>query len=231
MIAVLSNLISEQFEKATGIKTYPLKPYSRLDLPIATHADMLLCVLDNTMFCYKDYCLKNIDLFNMIKEQGYKIVTVEKKCERIYPNDISLNVLVIGKNLFCNKKYTAKEILEYAENNNYKTINVKQGYSACSTLVINDRLAITADVGIKIALEKENISVLLISSEGIKLEGYNCGFIGGSGAVLNNIAYFFGSIKNHPDFNKINKLLLENNIRIFEIIPYDVYDFGGVKLF
>ena len=63
MIAVLSELISTNFEKASGIKALPLKPYSKLDLPVSSHADMLLCVIDKNVFCYKDYYNENIDLF------------------------------------------------------------------------------------------------------------------------------------------------------------------------
>ncbi len=231
MIAVLSNLISEQFEKSTGIKALSLKPYSKLDAPVSTHADMLLCVIDNTVFCYKEYYLENIDLFNTIEQEGYNIIKVEKECSKKYPNDIALNALVIDKKLFCNEKYTANEIIEYAKNNDYKIINVNQGYSACSTLVVDKAYAITADAGMKIALEKENINLLFISGEGIKLPGYNCGFIGGSGIVIDDKAYFFGNIKKHHDFEKMKKIFDNKKIGIFEIIPNDVCDFGGVKIF
>jgi len=160
MIAVLSHLISEQFEKATGIKALPLKPYQRLDAPVAAHADMLLCVIEKNLFCYKDYYQENIGLFNKIEKEGYKVIQIEKECNKLYPKDIALNVLIIGNMLFCNKKYTASEILEFAEKNKYIIINVNQGYSACSTLVVDKKTVITADIGIKRALEKENIEPL-----------------------------------------------------------------------
>lgn len=231
MIAVLSSLISKKFEQFTGIRALPLKPFSKLDLPVSTHADMLLCVLDNRVFCYKDYFFDNVSLFEGLMQKNYQITIIDKDCKKKYPNDIALNVLVIGKTLFCNEKYTANEILTYAKDREYKIINVKQGYSACSTFVIDKKHAITADMGMKRALEKENIDVTLISNEGIKLDGYNYGFIGGSGVIIDDTAYFFGNIKTHPDFEKIRKALDNKNIKIFSILPNDVYDFGGIKLF
>jgi len=231
MIAVLSHLISEQFEKATGIKALPLKPYQRLDAPVAAHADMLLCVIEKNLFCYKDYYQENIGLFNKIEKEGYKVIQIEKECNKLYPKDIALNVLIIGNMLFCNKKYTASEILEFAEKNKYIIINVNQGYSACSTLVVDKKTVITADIGIKRALEKENIEVHLICAKEIKLPGYDCGFIGGSGVVIGDTLYTFGSISNLSDAVKIENALTGKNIKIKEIIPDDVCDFGGVKIF
>lgn len=231
MIAVLSNLISEQFEKCTGIKSLSLQPYASLDLPVSTHADMLLCVIDKSVFCYETYYQENFDLFKQIESAGYSIIRVERECSKRYPRDIALNVLVIDKILFCNKRYVASEILNYAKENCYKIIDVKQGYSACSTMIIDKKNVITADNGMRMALEKEKIKVHFISSEGIKLPGYNCGFIGGSGVVAENKAYFFGSIEKHPDYEKIKNVFDDKKIKIIEIIPDDVCDFGGVKIF
>ena len=230
MIAVLSELASEQFEKSTGIKALSLKPYNKLDVPVASHADMLICVIDKTVFCYKDYYSSNITIFNAIKECGYDIVITEKECGSKYPNDIALNVLVADRKIFCNKKHTAREIIDFATVNGYKIIDVKQGYASCSTLLIDKSLAITADKGMKKALDSENIDTLLISNEGIKLRGYNCGFIGGTGVSMNDKVYLFGNIKNHPSYKTILDAIEKKGLSIIEVVSNDLYDFGGVKL-
>ena len=130
--------------------------------------------------------------------------------------------------LLCVKR---SEVDEFAEKNKYIIINVNQGYSACSTLVVDKKTVITADIGIKRALEKENIEVHLICAKEIKLPGYDCGFIGGSGVVIGDTLYTFGSISNLSDAVKIENALTVKNIKIKEIIPDDVCDFGGVKIF
>ena len=228
MLAILSTQIANEFAKITGIETLPLEEYSRLDAPVSSHADMLICKIENTVFCYKDYYLDNKSLFEKI-ENNYKVVTVSKKCFKDYPNDIGLNVLVIGKSIFSRLDSTAKEILDYAKEKGYKLVNVNQGYSACSTLVINDKSAITSDISIYKALINEGFRALLVSSNDILLKGYNCGFIGGAGGVYNNTAYFFGDISLHCDYSRILSFLEENNCQIKSILSGGVYDFGGIK--
>ena len=231
MIVAISCLISEKFEKITGIKTCSLKPYNRLDLPVDTHADMLMCVIETNVYCYREYYEQNLEAFESIKDLGYNVITINKECGSMYPNDVALNALVVGKKIFCNIKCIAEEIIAFAKQSGYKIIDVKQGYSACSTFVVNEKQVITADSGMQKALESEDIKVLLISSAGIKLSGYNCGFIGGSGFAYNNNAYFFGNIKAHPSYNKIKNLFDESNVNIVELSSNDLYDYGGAKLF
>lgn len=227
MIALISNKIAEKFKNATGIKTLGLKPYGKLDKPVNSHADMLICLIDKTIFCYSDYYDQNIDLFSHIK--GHTIIKSTHQCKANYPYDIGLNVLVIGNRIFCKRNYVASEILEYANNNKYKIVDVKQGYSCCSTLVVDENSAITSDKRMYDVLTKEGIDTLLISTNDIKLEGYNCGFVGGCGCFLGKTAYFFGSVEKLREKNEIEQWLKNKNCEIASIFQGDVSDFGGVK--
>ena len=166
MIALLSTQVANEFAKKTGIEVLALKEYSRLDTPVSSHADMLICKIENTVFCYEDYYLENRSIFEKI-ENNYKVVKVSKNCSRKYPNDVGLNALVIGKKIFSRLDSTAKEIVDYAEENGYKLVNVNQGYSACSTLVLNEGSAITTDISIYKALINEGCSALLVTSESL----------------------------------------------------------------
>jgi N-dimethylarginine dimethylaminohydrolase len=231
MIAVVSENIKEMFEKVSKIKTYGLKPFKSLDIPVATHADMLICKIENCVFCYETYYSENKELFDVIEKSGYKIIPVKKECRKNYPGDIALNVLIMGKTLFCKKENTADEILRFAEEKGYKIINVKQGYAACSTVVLNENHAITTDKTIEKALKNENIDVIYVPTDNIKLTGYNCGFIGGASGVSDKNFFLFGSIENLNKKDEIKKILKNLNFRITEILTSDIYDFGGVKFF
>ena len=231
MIAVLSEKISEEFEKITKIKSFGLKSFENLDFPVNTHADMLICKIENTVFCYEKYYYSNKEIFDNIESLGYKINLVSKECNKNYPNDIALNVLVMGKTIFCKVKNTANELLTFAKENGYKIVDVKQGYSACSTLVLDENHAITIDKTIEKALKNENKEVILISSENIRLDGYNCGFIGGSCGVYDNKFFIFGKLDRISEHEKIEKLLKKLNFEKTEILNGEVYDFGGVKFF
>ncbi|MBQ8545529.1 MAG: hypothetical protein IJ437_01150 [Clostridia bacterium] len=228
MVAVLSEQVAKAFEEKTKIKVISLPPYDKLDAPVSSHADMLMCVIDNNIFFYKDYYQKNSVLFKGVSEK-YNVILTEKECKSDYPYDIGLNVLVIGKKIFCNKKHTAKEILDYANTSGYEIIDVKQGYSACSTLVINDNCAITGDKGMQKALEKECIKTTLISPNKIALNGYNHGFIGGSVGVSQNKLYFFGEVENIDEFAQIFSILKREKCEYIPIFSGKVCDFGGIK--
>ena len=229
MKALVSYQIAKRLSEALGIDVIPLNAYKCLDSPVASHADMLFCVLDKTVFCYEDYVKEN-NLYEILVNEGYDIVFVAKECQCEYPNDISLNALVMGKTIFSATNHTAKEILNYANENGYKTVNIKQGYSACSTLVIDENHAVTSDKGIYKALLEENKHALLIDNKDITLPGYNCGFIGGASGVINHNVVVFGDVSTLCDYDAILEFLRPLEKNIISISQGRVYDFGGFKL-
>ena len=116
-----------------------LMPYSRLDNPVSSHADMLINIIEDRIFCYEDYYLENKSVFKRAEDIGYSIVKCTPPASSSYPEDIGLNTLVIGKKIFGNVKHLSKELVFFANENGYELINVKQGYTACSTLVLNEK--------------------------------------------------------------------------------------------
>mgnify|MGYP006390214979 CR=1 FL=1 len=54
--------------------------------------------------------------------KDYTIVKVDKICQKEYPKDVGLNCLVIGNLLISKNEATAKEILDFAHENDYKII-------------------------------------------------------------------------------------------------------------
>ncbi len=216
-------------ENHCSVQPLSLMPYSSLDTPVQSHADMLVFIMEGKIFTYKEYYEQNKKVFDEAKKEGYELVFVSKICGREYPNDIALNVLRVGKLLFSNLKHTAVEILEYAGECDYRLVNVKQGYSACSTLVLNESTIITADKSIYDASLRNGIDALLVESGGITLEGYDYGFIGGASFVIDKNVYFLGEIKNHPSYEKIKDKIKSVGMEIFEIMSGNVCDFGGIR--
>lgn len=228
--AFVSCDVARVLEKHRLVQPLSLMPYSSLDTPVNSHADMLVFIMERKIFTYKDYYEQNKAVFDEAIKEGYELVLVSKICDREYPNDIALNALRVGKSLFANLKHTALEILEYAGECGYSLINVKQGYTACSTLVLNESTIITADKSIYEASLRNGIDALLIENGGITLEGYDYGFIGGASLVIDKNVYFLGEIKNHPSYEQIKDKIKSVGMEIFEIMSGNVCDFGGIRL-
>lgn len=228
---ILANFqISDSLAKTTGLDVIPLYPYKRLDEPVSAHADMLFAIIKDTIFCYKDYLDDYPILKEAIASSNYRLSYADIACAREYPQDIGLNVLVMGNHIFCNQEFTAGNLLEYAKGLNYKIVNVKQGYSACSTLVLNDNTAITTDVGIKKAIEGVGKKALLIPSDDIHLPPYSCGFIGGASGKIGNAVYVFGNLDTLKHADEIRAMIQASGCTPFEIPLGRVYDFGGIKV-
>ena len=140
-----------------------------------------------------------------------------------YPSDIAYNVAIMGKRMICNKKYTDKKILDLWSG---EIINVRQGYSKCSILVVDENSLITSDNGIYETLKGNNMNVLKIRTGYIELPGQNYGFIGGAGGKLaENLIAFTGDITTHPDYDKICGFCKNSGVDIYSLgknVPIDI---------
>ena len=149
--------------------------------------------------------------------------------EAPYPKDILLNAARVGDKLFCNIKYTAKQILNHAEENNIKIINVKQGYTKCSVCIVNENAIITADSEIYKKAKENNFDALLIKQGYIDINGYNYGFIGGcAGKTDKDKLAFTGDISKHPDYHAIKSFINSQKIDIVILSGDALYDIGGI---
>ncbi len=192
--------------------------------PEQKHADMQVLQINNEIFILNE-C-------NILKEKlkNKSLHLCSKNAGKSYPQNILLNFLYLNNTLYGKMSAIDDNLLGYCELNNIKTVNVNQGYSRCSVLVINDNAVITSDVSLKNALEENGVEVLHILSGNIVLDGFDYGFIGGaSGKIDNDTILFFGNVKNHPDYNRIKDFCFKykKNIKILcEYLP--LTDIGGI---
>ena len=193
-----------------GYEIIPTKKINTFLEPEQYHADMQI-------LCKKN---KVITLDDCIKKPG-----------KNYPENILLNCLYHNNKLYGKLSATDSSVREYCRENNIETVNVNQGYTRCSTLVVNDKAVITADKSIEKGMKNNGVEVLLISAGNIVLEGFDYGFIGGASFSDNNTIYFFGDITKHPDYNKIKEFTSKHN-SIIEILckTQPLTDIGGAVL-
>ena len=193
-----------------GYEIIPTKKINTFLEPEQYHADMQI-------LCKKN---KVITLDDCIKKPG-----------KNYPENILLNCLYHNNKLYGKLSATDSSVREYCRENNIETVNVNQGYTRCSILVVNNKAVITADKSIEKAMKNNGVEVLLISAGKIVLEGFDYGFIGGASFSDNNTIYFFGDITKHPDYNKIKEFTSKHN-SIIEILckTQPLTDIGGAVL-
>ena len=223
MIAYLSQNADKRIFDAfrrEGFDAVPLAPFSALSHPVDTHADMLLCDVGDTVFVHEDY---------QLELKGFKnIVKINEEISSKYPNDVLLNVAIVGKNAFANVKFASKSVLEHLKSNGFAIHHVSQGYAHCSTCIVSDCAIITADVGIFETARKTGLDALLISSRGISLPPYEYGFIGGACGSHEGKIYFCGSLKYHPDGDKIRDFCVKHGKAVIELCDAPLMDVGGI---
>lgn len=147
-----------------------------------------------------------------------------------YPFDIHLNAVTLKDYFIHSLKYSDETILSLL--NNRMKINVKQGYTKCSSLVVNDNSIITSDKSIYNALMPHGLDVLLISPGNIKLPGLNCGFIGGcTGLIDHNKLAIYGNLDFHPEGKEIKEFLKKHNVETIYLNDGPLIDRGSILSF
>ena len=186
----------------------PSKNIDSVPIPERKHADMQLLRIKNTVFTLKD----------CIRQPGSS-----------YPDNVLLNGLFLDGKLYGKMSAIDPIVLDYCSAEQIPVINVNQGYTRCSTLIINEHAAITADSSIANALKYNGVEVLQISPGHILLEGYDYGFIGGAGFCDGESVIFFGDISRHPDYQLI-RTFCEKQHRTIRVICKEnpLTDIGGV---
>jgi len=189
------------------------------------HPDMHICHLGGKkVVVYKE----DNYICSELLRRGFDVIFAETKKTKKYPSCAALNVCFIGKILLCNKKAADKSIVSFAEQNGYRIIDCKQGYSRCSTLVVSQNAVITDDVSVYKSL-KDEIDVLVVSKCNIILEGNRQGFIGGcAGHIDKNKLAFFGNIETHPDFLKIDAFLTKHGVEYVSLGSDKLCDVGTI---
>lgn len=207
----------------------PIVVHSCYDIApaVSSHPDMLFHHLGGNKIVY----YKNADktVIKRLTELCFEMIASKAHLKQNYPYDIALNSARVDNYLFCLEGYTDKEILNYCAKSSVHIINVKQGYTKCSTCVVDEASIITSDIGIAKRADECGVAALLINHGFIKLKGYDEGFIGGCcGKIDKNKILFIGNLKNHKNCVEIKEFLKERKIEIEVISDSNLCDVGSI---
>lgn len=197
-----------------------LPPLPDMPAPVASHADILTFMFEDTLYLYDSYYRAHGQLFSGLHVRIFPLALKAGA----YPLDAQLDILPFKGKMLARKELLPEKLKELA-----LTVDVRQGYARCSSLVLEDAV-ITADRSVGGVVEKEGGSVLLIQPGGIALPGYNCGFIGGASAVVGDTVLFFGDPHTHPDGERICRFIRRKGYTVKALSEGILTDYGGITV-
>ncbi len=212
--------------ESVNISVIAVDPCSNLPEGISSHADLQILHLGENKILTAS-CSKKCK--NVLENSGFSEVESEKALNSVYPDDCLINVAILGNKVIANTKIIDKELTDFVNSKNMEVIGVKQGYAKCSSLIVAEDAIITADRGIAEAAEDHGIEVLIINDENIYLKGFDKGFIGGCGGMIEkHLLGTSGDFKTLKDFNNIKDFLRNRNIYLENLGGHNVIDIGGI---
>ena len=191
------------------------------------HVDIQLNILDKKS--KKIIINRNIDenFKKKLSDLNITYIESEESLKSTYPNNIFLNALILEDYFIHNLAFSDKNLLKHQ--NDKTLINVKQGYTKCSCLPVNNKALITSDVGIHNTLSKYGFDILLIPPGDIILKGLNYGFIGGSGGLINDETMaFFGNLKYYKYGHEVKAFLKKHNVKPIYLSDEKLHDRGSL---
>lgn len=145
-----------------------------------------------------------------------------------YPENIGFNAVCLDKYFIHNLKYTNPRLKAQVSELGLIAVNVKQGYTKCSCVVVNGNSIITADEGIyKVLSDYSDINVLKISAGYVSLYGCEYGFLGGASGKVGDTLFFNGDLSKHPDCEDIVAFSESFGVKV-KWFDYPLEDIGSI---
>ena len=149
----------------------------------------------------------------------------------VYPKDVLYNAVVTERFMICNTKTVSPELIKAAKGlyPDIELINVKQGYTKCNVIPVDESHFITEDSGIFKAVSGLGGAECLLSEPGhVMLPGYDRGFIGGCCGRIGDDIWFNGDITLHPDYEKIRTMIENCGLGIRYVPGMPLVDIGSI---
>lgn len=217
--------LAKHFDTVFSLPDDPL-----IDAPVADHPDMIMAIVEDELIVHSSYYKANKSIIDGIAEYGkLTVITTDQHRSAKYPADVGLNALIGGGYVFGRKDSLAPELIESAKRHGMSTLNVNQGYAACTSTFI-DGAVYTNDPSIRAVAMSVGIPTFSSESIEIHLEGYDKGFIGGCSGAIGRTLFITGSLAQTKGSQELREILKNNCIEVVELGDFPLEDFGGIKV-
>ncbi len=145
-----------------------------------------------------------------------------------HPHLAAYNAAGTGALLIHHTPFSEETILQHYRNQ--EIINVTQGYTRCSTLLLDSTHLITSDEGIATRCRKAGKQVCTVSPQEIVLPGLPYGLFGGCCGLSGKTVLIAGSLKYLAEGEKIRHFIADAGFQIRELKEAVPQDLGGIFL-
>ena len=190
---------------------------------ISGHPDIFLCQFGNTIVFAPNAPRNVVDQVFKRKKFG---IRGKLPLGIKYPETAWYNAVITDRFLIHNKNYTDKGILNTFPDR--VVIHTPQAYTRCNLIALDDSHYITSDKGIAKLLLRNEVKVLYVSPQGIKLKGFRNGFFGGCCGVYNNTLFINGSLTHFWYGDYVKEFVAEAGFSIIELYDGPLFDGGGI---
>ncbi|MBQ3404894.1 MAG: hypothetical protein IJG63_05715 [Oscillospiraceae bacterium] len=198
------------YVESLGCKAVLTEPLPGVERAIAAHPDIAMCKLG-------------------VRPDSPVYRAEAGQVRAGYPACVPFNAVCLDSFFIHCLKYTDPGLLKAAKDMGLEPVNVNQGYTKCSCVVVDGSSVISADRGIKAALDRlPGISCLLIRPGFVELPGYDCGFLGGASGRVGDELIFNGNLSAHPDREEIYAFAESRGLRIKYFSDYPLTDVGSI---
>lgn len=206
-----------------GIEVLWMRDNPHIDPRLAGHADLSAIKLGKRLVAAGHLTVDPL-FVNYLTNRGYELISAEREQGARYPSDVNLCACISGNRLMHNLRYTDPAVLHCFDG---EKIHVSQGYMRCSCCTVDADALISSDSGIEDTARKNDIEVLKIDAGGIRLAGFDYGFIGGAAIVLDDAVLLTGRLENTRDIRSIESFIRSRGKLPVYLTEDTAFDIGG----
>lgn len=209
-----------------GIEVIRVRPLDALPMPVAAHSDLQLLHLggENILLVKEAEYLET-----QLNKFGFTTRKILTSLGGEYPNDISLNFLMLNNCCFGMSSIMPLQLENHCKQAGLQLVYSKQGYARCSVAVVAKSAAITSDTTLYRLLTAAQVDTLLVGPGDILLPGYDTGFIGGCcGLIASNRLAFTGSLEHYRYGVQVLEFLDKHSVSPVYLTHGKLLDIGGI---
>lgn len=191
---------------------------------ISSHPDIFCCQTPDNIILAPN---TPIEIIHKFQNNHLHFIFGNQAVGLQYPQTSLYNAVVTNNFLIHNTKNTDEIILDHCSAK--EIISVNQGYTRCNLVNLNNFCFITSDKGVYKQLQShDNMTVLYVNPEKIRLPGQKNGFFGGCCGVHGQQLFIIGHLDKIEEGSAIKIFAEKAGIQITELYDGELYDGGSI---